>query len=230
MDYSSLSSEQLIRACASSGAASAWEEFVRRFHRLIASVVLRTARRWENPSPQLVDDLIQETYLKLCQDNFYLLRSFEFRQEVALHGYIKVLTANLVRDYFKASRSQKRGGAMELEPADKSEMIADLCRDQSGVKSAENNIFISEVDACLRSLQPQAHAERDRGIFWLYYRIGLPASAIASLPTIGLTTKGVESTLLRLTRHVKDRLSLTRAPGPRTGRDVDKGIESAESF
>jgi len=33
---------------------------------------------------------------------------------------------------------------------------------------------------------------RDCAIFWLYYRQGLTAKAIAQLPDIGLTVKGVE--------------------------------------
>ena len=43
--YSSLSIEELVRRCSASRSADAWEEFVRRFHRLIATVILRTAAR-----------------------------------------------------------------------------------------------------------------------------------------------------------------------------------------
>src|ERR1700678_3100899 len=107
--YSSLSIEELVRRCSASRSADAWEEFVRRFHRLIASVVLRTATRFGDSSRQTVDDLIQETYLKLCADKFRILRNFEQQHPDAFLGYIKVLAANVVRDHFKASYSQKRG-------------------------------------------------------------------------------------------------------------------------
>jgi RNA polymerase sigma-70 factor (ECF subfamily) len=41
--------------------------------------------------------------------------------------------------------------------------------------------------------------ERDRVMFWLYYRQGYTAEEIARLPAIGLTAKGVESALRRVT-------------------------------
>jgi len=40
MQYSALSAGELVRQCARSADKAAWEEFVRRFHRLIAGVVL----------------------------------------------------------------------------------------------------------------------------------------------------------------------------------------------
>jgi hypothetical protein len=54
------------------------------------------------------------------------------------------------------------------------------------------------------------HLERDRKLFWLYYRVGLTADAIAGLPSIGLSTKGVESSLLRLTRLLRDEIGRDR--------------------
>jgi len=42
-------------------------EFVRRFHPLISTVVLRTTRNCGQLTPTLLDDLVQETYLKLVQ-------------------------------------------------------------------------------------------------------------------------------------------------------------------
>ncbi len=77
VDYASLSPEELVLACRQTDDAAAWREFVGRFHRLIATVALRVARRWGESSPQLIDDLVQETYLKLCDDNFRMLRKFK---------------------------------------------------------------------------------------------------------------------------------------------------------
>src|SRR5262249_54164894 len=109
MDYASLSAEELVLACGQSDDAAAWQEFVRRFYRLIATVALRVARRWGGSSPQIIDDLVQETYLKLCADNLQMLRSFKSQHPDAFYGYLKVVTANLVHDHFKAVHSSKRG-------------------------------------------------------------------------------------------------------------------------
>src|SRR6516165_12566615 len=115
MEYIALSAEDLVRACSQTGDSAAWEEFVRRFHRLIATVALRVARRWGDFSPQAVDDLIQETYLKLCASNFRILRSFKSQHPDAFYGYLKVVTANLVHDHCKTAHSLKRGsGTVEV--------------------------------------------------------------------------------------------------------------------
>jgi RNA polymerase sigma factor (sigma-70 family) len=207
MDYAALSAEQLILACTQTGDAAAWEEFVRRFHRLIATVAFRVARRWDNSSPQLVDDLVQEAYLKLCAGNFRILRSFKSQHPDAFYGYLKVVTANLVQDHFKAAHSGKRGSGnveVAVDPQITSAAVATA-------KSSERNILLQQVDGLLSRLAVGQHLERDRRVFWLYYRVGLTANAIASLPAIGLSTKGVESTILRLTRLLRQELAADRS-------------------
>jgi RNA polymerase sigma-70 factor (ECF subfamily) len=225
-----MSPEELIRVCVQTGEEAAWTEFVRRFQPVIANVVLRVSRRWDEVSPQLVDDLIQETYLKLCADSCALLKRFEPSHEGAIFGYIQVVTANLVQDHFRAAVSQKRGGGKGTTSLD-SGTPESSCLSQ-GLKDerAERAVFIREIDSILRSLEESAQGLRDRRIFWLYYRVGLSASAIAALPAIGLSTKGVESTLLRLTRHVRDcmatKSTLEQGPNVRTA----KGIQPTESL
>lgn len=79
-------------------------------------------------------------------------------------------------------------------------------------KNSERGILLRELDALLcRLLAAGPQLERDRRIFWLYYRVGLAASAIAALPSTGLTTKGVESTILRLTRLLRQEMERDRA-------------------
>jgi RNA polymerase sigma-70 factor, ECF subfamily len=211
MDYASLSPEELVLACRQAGDVAAWEEFVRRFHRLIATVALRIARRWGEPSPQLIDDLVQETYLKLCADDFRTLRRFKSNHPDAFYGYLKVLTANLVHDHFKAAYSSKRGsGAIEVEADAQVQSGADGLGAASAVTNSEQGILLREVDATLSRLAAGPHLERDRKVFWLYYRVGLTANAIAELPSIGLSTKGVESSILRLTRLVRQEIGSNR--------------------
>ena len=77
VDYVSLSLEEFLLACRHTDDGAACREFVGRFHQLIATVALRIARRWGESSPQLIDGLVQETYLKVCDDNFRMLRKFK---------------------------------------------------------------------------------------------------------------------------------------------------------
>ena len=85
----------------------------------------------------------------------------------------------------------------------------------------EKAVLYSELDRRMR-LAPGVIAERDRAIFWLYYLQGLTAEEIAELPVAGLSAKGVESALRRVTSwlrkeidpHNPDRLS---QPAKETG-------------
>jgi RNA polymerase sigma-70 factor, ECF subfamily len=205
VDYSTISAEELALACFRSGDELAWAEFVRRFHSLIARVVLRVARKWGEDSPQVVDDLIQDTYLKLCAERTRLLQNFKPIHEDAMYGYIKVFTANLVHDHFKAWRSAKRGGLSVTVSIDGEDSRDSSYGSKRAQAQLEREVLIGQIDVCLQAVSVGPSSERDRKIFWLYYRAGLPASAIAAMPTVGLTTKGVESTILRLTRLVRQR-------------------------
>jgi RNA polymerase sigma-70 factor (ECF subfamily) len=229
LDYSAISPEDLVVACLQSDNEPAWAEFVRRFQPLIARVALRVARQWGEASPQVIDDLIQETYLKLCAERFRVLQSFESAHKDAIYGYIKVFTANLVHDHFKVAHSQKRGGGATTASIDGQDSGWVPSAATSTPAMLERDVLIREIDACLQVLISGPGAERDRRIFWLYYRVGLTASAIAALPTIGLSAKGVESTLLRLTRQVRQRLVSHKQQGP--GQDsFGEGIRPAEAL
>ena len=202
MDYGALPPKDLAVACLESGNELAWAEFVRRFQPLIARVVFRVSRQWGESSSEAIDDLVQETYLKLCGGGLSGLRKFKPTHEDAIYGYIKVFTANLAHDRFKAARSQKRGGRTIVDSIDRENCSPTRVRG-SALSDLERDVLIQQVDSCLNRVASGPDLERDRRIFWLYYRIGLTASAIASIPGIALGVKGVESTILRLTRQIK---------------------------
>jgi RNA polymerase sigma-70 factor (ECF subfamily) len=228
LDYTAITPTELVLTCLRTDDESAWTEFVRRFHPLISAVVIRVARRWGEGSPAVMDDLVQETYLKLCSDRNIILNTFKTQEPEAVFGFVKVFTANLVHDHFKALNSRKRGrritsSLIEGEPGERFEP-AFL---ESEV--LERAILMSQIDDALKSKDLGPNAERDRRIFWLYYRVGLPCSAIAALPKVKLTVKGVESTLVRLTRYVRERL-IEPTRGIQRGRDSEKGISQDESL
>src|ERR1700730_2239473 len=153
MDYSAISPEDLVLVCFQTGDELAWAEFVRRFHPLIARVVIRVAYHWGDASPQTIDDLIQDTYLKLCADRSNFSEKFKPTHPDAVFGYIKVFTANLVHDHFKASRSQKRDSAITISidavPAHGPGALA-----VSNGPALDRTVLIQQVDSCLRTLAP----------------------------------------------------------------------------
>jgi RNA polymerase sigma-70 factor (ECF subfamily) len=225
VDYRDLSAEELAIVCFQGGDEPAWVEFVRRFQPMIAGVVFRVGQKWGETSPQVLDDLVQDTYLKLCGERTELLQTFKSVHKDAIFAYVKVFAANLARDYFKGRRTHKRGGTVAGGSTSGERDCEKIADSKSAESAIERDLLLRQIDACLRAILVGSNAERDRKIFWLYYRVGLTASAIAALPAVGLTTKGVESTLARLTRQIRERLSSTDAVQRRV-----EGIRQGESF
>jgi RNA polymerase sigma-70 factor (ECF subfamily) len=177
--------------------------------------------------------LIQETFLKLCADECRLLRNFRPQHPGAIFGFLKVVTANVVHDHFKAAHAAKRGsGALSAATADFEGSNAGVFSATSRVDGPEieRALLLQEIDRCLLQGVSPNEVQRSRRIFWLYYRCGLSARAIAALPNIGLTTKGVESTILRLNRLVRTELGRENSTA-RTILDSDtKGFPEQDRY
>jgi RNA polymerase sigma factor (sigma-70 family) len=215
MDLKKLSDQELLQHCLDSQEEASWTEFVRRFQRVIAGVIHKALFRWMHryPDQSLVEDLVQETFTKLCAKNRKALRDFDFRDEHALHKFLKVVASRIVEDYVRRRKSDKHGGGREEVDLDKVSVFVPA--NPGSPPTAETATRIGEVERCLAQRAGEPNYPRDSAIFWLHYRQGMTAKEIAALPSIGLSVKGVESTLLRLTRYVRERLGPPRPKPPR---------------
>jgi RNA polymerase sigma-70 factor (ECF subfamily) len=215
MNESRTSVNELAKACAHSADAAEWGEFVRRCTPLASLVALRISRMWvSDPSPATVDDIVQEVFLKLCEQERRILRDFEPRGEDSFLGLLRTVAGSVGNDYFRRSHSTKRGGkvvTMALGDDD-----AQLPMDGAGPAARmQQEALLAELDEKLCSA-PETISERDRSLFWLYYRHGYTAEEIARLSAAGLTAKGVESALRRVTVWLRDEIG-NKGPGARPG-------------
>lgn len=194
--YSDLSLKDLVCLCAGPRDDDSWEEFVSRVEKPIALTIMRTASLCGKPSRSLVEDLVQETYEKLWKHRC-LLRDFAIQHPEAILGYIKITAANTTRDCIKQRRSKKKGGdkthvsTSDVDPEAGKQVLGSKEKIVSGVLE-------KEIDEHLKHSLTGPDQERDRMIFWLYFRQGMSTKEIASLPTMGLTAKGVGAVLERL--------------------------------
>jgi len=221
MDLSTLPGNDLARLCSDAGTIEAWNEFVRRFQRPIARVVLRTARGWGAASTAIVDDLVQDTFIRLCADDCRLLRNFVARQPDSILGYLKVIAANVTHDHFRAQASQKRGGDQRRVESDSDE-TEPLPATHGQAEAIETGLQIAEIDGVVQSFAQDALPERDRTIFWLYYRQGFTAREISDIGNLGLTVKGVESSIYRTTNMVRQAVGQPAKKGPHPPSSISK--------
>jgi len=198
-DYSQLDTCDLVAECLSTNHADAWQEFIRRFQPLIAGVVARAAARWVPVTESIVDDLVQETYIKLCAENCRRLREFESRYDDAFYGYIKSIAYSVTLDYFKKHYASRRGARL------RSNVDADTSLQLVGTEStAETNLLLRELE----EMSGQgSEGKRDRLILNLYYRKGYATKEIARIRSLGLSQKGVESCLHRLIERLRKRVT-----------------------
>jgi RNA polymerase sigma-70 factor, ECF subfamily len=202
-----LSAQELVQLCLDHNQKAAWEEFVRRYQPTIARVVTRSIRRWTTPSPALVDDLVHDAYVKLFTNNSRPLREFDYQHENAIFGFLKTVASNVVMDHFRAQTNKKRNRGQEEISLDEAAVFVPST--QGGSRQVDRGIMVNEIDACLKSQISEPNFVRDYAVFWLYYQHGFTAKAISRLPSVQVTVKGVESTLLRLTKLVRSRMSRT---------------------
>jgi RNA polymerase sigma-70 factor (ECF subfamily) len=190
MQWDRVDAEELFRACADRSDPRAWPEFVRRYGALIERTAYKTASRYTAPTRELLDDLVQECYVKICSDGCNVLRVFRQIRPDSDFGYLKVITSHAVLDCMRRHKMDRLLIPFEDAP------------ELSGTDT-HREIQIREIEKCLVQVTQGPTGDRDRMIFNLHYRQGLTANAISRIPSIELSCKGVESLLGRLRRALQ---------------------------
>jgi len=181
----------VLRDCLEMGASSPWEAFIGLAQPVIATAVFRTIARWGRTDRSVADDLIQDTFARLCAHDFRALRNFRGQDSAALNAYLRVIASSVATDRFRAEHAP----AVSLDDPDRAPVVAD----DSPAREIEHHLLLDHIDKCL-----ETQKERDRRIFWLYHRHGFTPKSISALPSIEMGISGIETLLYRLTKVVAD--------------------------
>jgi RNA polymerase sigma factor (sigma-70 family) len=197
MGYEGLSISELLQVCLTTG-SDAWTEFIQRIQRPVAGKIIRTLGRLADPGT--VDDLVQETWLRLFRNDCAALRGIRAEHANSIFDYVTTTARRVALDHIASRHADLSLEELVVEPADSQfdEMF----------KGAEKN----QMDRALRTLSDDPNYERDYVIFWRYYEQGYSCREISELPGANLTVKGVEAVIIRLTRLVKKILGLDTSP------------------
>ncbi len=205
MTPASWTSLELLNACLDTSSRPAWAEFVRRYQPVIAGVIGRIASRYRSSQDAaLIDDLVQETYIRLCRDGCRLLRQFQPESEESFFGYAKVVASSVALDHFRAQGAEKRGPqAVTLDEA--AERHTDhLHQLHQSTDSFETRLIRDDL---WRHIERVADQQRDVVILRLHFQQGFTCREISRMPWIQLSEKGVESCLARLVVRLREELS-----------------------
>jgi RNA polymerase sigma factor (sigma-70 family) len=179
----------------------AWEEFVRRFHSIIRSSVIRAfnqkvrkkAEHKQQPSNDLINDLVQLVYLKCIENRSEALRRFRGRHEKSIFQYLTIISINVVRDYFRAINAQKRP-RVTLSMEELSE---------TGIPVRHEELTMEEIESALRKAVGWKHPSRDMLLFKLRYIEGLTLEEIIKVTNLNVSVVALNSTLKRIVMRMK---------------------------
>ncbi len=153
---------------------------------MIASTVMRCARRFRANTPELIDHLVQASLLKICAHRCRILSEFEPRSPNAISGFVKSVAFSVTLDYFRIGMTENRASGLS-DPYAKGAVV-----NRHGVPETERETLLRQIDEHLATAADPATGARDRRIFWLPYRHGMTAHTIAAILASGLTQTVVE--------------------------------------
>lgn len=185
-DDPSMTDQKLVELCCLSASAGEWSEFVRRFRPVLASAIRGKLQARGRATPEVIDEYVQQTFLRLCDRDFHALRLVSRVEPAAIRAYLRAMACNIVIDH--ARKLPQETALDDSMPGDRS--------------FSDKFVLVNQVFRLLENCVA-GDPKRDRLIFGLYYRTGLTSANIAKLPGMGLSQKGVESRLLRLSECIR---------------------------
>ena len=201
----------------------AWKEFVRRYHTTIRINVIKTfhrkAKEESDRKPQfpedLVEDLVQAVYIRLVEDRNRALERFEGEHENSIFQYLGMIAINVVRDYFRETRAQKRP-KISVSLDELLEMGGDgaLMDESLGAlwkpanADSTSSLTEEEIDLALRRAVKGKNKDRDLLIFKLKFYEGLTLDEITQSMALDISPVSVGSIINRIIKKL--RVSLSR--------------------
>lgn len=234
MNLQQLSNRDLVGRLVTAGPEDpAWFEFVSRFQQRIRRVAYRAyvSEAARHPgldvsSPiEATDDLTQEVFVRLINDERRALAHFRGLNEHSIHSYLQTIAVNLVRDHFKALRAQRKLPA----PASISEPLRTADGPMDAVtlgdrlpsfvpgpeQAAESRELRKKISEAVDRAAGRNASNRDRLIFRLYFIEGLTIQQIATIRPVGLSPSGIEKRLRRIRSELKNLLAEEGGHGPK---------------
>lgn len=194
-----LSNRDLLQVCLEKDDEAHWNELLNRIRPVIASVIIKTLG---NPTPDRVDDFIQQTYLKLFDSGRRALRSLRNEHEKSLFAFVRMVAFNVVQDSWR-----------DPDESEKEELLESHQVTESSEELMARRAEMERIERILPKVAAGPNCERDCRIFWMYHLLRMTAQEISLLPTINLTVKGVEAVLFRLMKELRKSLGLLPEPG-----------------
>lgn len=220
VNYRELSHVDLVRACAAARDERVWDEFVSRYNRFICLAVLRAysqrgGQRYRSLDVDLINDLVQEVYLKVFESTRGALRGFRGENDAAVYVYFGRVALSVVVDHLRRNGARKRGTeTVSLDAAIVDEdgreiSLADrlVAPGSTPEQEAVASILRSQVSQILTGSLRGRNADRDAEIAEAFIFDGCSLAEIAERFGGRMRESGIKSSIRRTSIRLRGEIS-----------------------
>jgi RNA polymerase sigma factor (sigma-70 family) len=203
-----ITSAELLRECGRKLTdAALWEKFQTRFQKLIFGYVLRglNYRTASQDGSELVNDLVQDVYMRLVQNDGRMLRAFKGDTDFSVMAFLSRVSMSAVTDYHRYQTANKRQAA-EVISIDDARRASGALKGEAVELDFASILGWIDIERLVDSDMDRKHATRNVLIFKLYYVNGFTPAEIAQFPGFQLTASGIEIVLQRLKARLQKRI------------------------
>lgn len=208
---------ELVWICANEpGNYSAWAEFCSRFDGRIWLMIYRECRDKElasatNNFHETAQDLVQDVYMKLVEQNCKALKNFEGRSENSIYAYLGIIAKNVVRNHITKKSAKKRpqiGASMDdvdFETKFDKNRLSELGYISHLNLEKLTNIK-EKIEHILNSKLKNKNKQRNKFIFKLYFYDDFSIDEIASHFGFKLSSKRISNLISELKKIIRQNL------------------------
>lgn len=222
MNYAHLSNADLVRLCGREpGNRDAWRAFVLRFDGRIRLAVFREYKTKINSENEgqiksVVDDLVQDVYTKLVENQAKALKVFKGANDNSIFKYLGMIAKNTVLNYaIKAGAQKRQAFKQSLDRFHIYSTLGDALTLHQAAHPAKNDVeevvllesLLEEIDTILDRFYKGKHRLRNKLLFRLYFVQGLPVESIAETFFVELSKKRINNIISEMKNEIQKSLS-----------------------
>lgn len=219
-EYREMTNVDLVRSCVLLDDETALEEFVLRYKRFISLAVLRAycqrgGYRAYSVNLDLINDLVQDVYLKLVESTRGALQTFRGSNDAAVFAYIGRVVISVVVDHLRRNGARKRGSdvasldAVVVDDDGNETTLADrlMAPGPNPEQDATVAILREEISAILERSLRGRNAARDLRIAEAYIFENCSHAEIAEQVGGEIRESGIKSSLRRTNMRLRGEIA-----------------------
>lgn len=218
MDYKELSHNDLVKLCAQQPENNeAWLEFCNRFDECIWLAIIRECNekgliRDISESKQIIQDLVQDVYVRLVENDCNALKKFKGTFENSMFTYLGKIAKNVVRNHITKIKAKKRPPIQKSidEPLWNSKkrrevLVKEILElpDNDSDKNFNFQDSKAKIEKLLNKILKGKNKQRNKIIFKLYLYEQFSPNEIASQFGFGLSPKTVSNIIRKIILNLR---------------------------